>query len=89
MEEANKVAPAFSRVFKEMILVVDPKKPLPRVGKGTVAGKAALVLYDTEIDKLYVASILRLLMLIHMHLDMKLSNPTLEMILLSHLRAGT
>ncbi|KAE9398018.1 acetyl-CoA synthetase-like protein [Gymnopus androsaceus JB14] len=53
VEEANKVAPAFSRVFKEMILVVDPEKLLPRVGKGTVARKAALTLYSSEIDKLY------------------------------------
>ncbi|KAE9406898.1 acetyl-CoA synthetase-like protein [Gymnopus androsaceus JB14] len=53
IEEANKVAPAFSRIFKEMILIVDPQKPLPRVGKGTVARKAALVLYDSEIDNLY------------------------------------
>ncbi|KAF9078805.1 hypothetical protein BDP27DRAFT_1310201 [Rhodocollybia butyracea] len=53
VEEANRIAPAFSRIFKEMILVVDPKKPLPRVGKGTVARKAALALYDSEIDKLY------------------------------------
>ncbi|KAE9385220.1 hypothetical protein BT96DRAFT_1026658 [Gymnopus androsaceus JB14] len=53
IEEANKVAPAFSRIFKEMILVVDPEKPLPRVGKGTVARKAALTLYSSEIDKLY------------------------------------
>ncbi|KAE9406881.1 acetyl-CoA synthetase-like protein [Gymnopus androsaceus JB14] len=53
IEEANKVAPAFSRIFKEMILIVDPQKPLPRVGKGTVARKAALALYDSEIDDLY------------------------------------
>ncbi|KAE9406882.1 putative aminoadipate reductase [Gymnopus androsaceus JB14] len=53
IEEANKVAPAFSRIFKEMILVVDHQKPLPRVGKGTVARKAALALYDSEIDNLY------------------------------------
>ncbi|KAF9072483.1 putative aminoadipate reductase [Rhodocollybia butyracea] len=53
VEEANRIAPAFSRIFKEMILVVDPKKPLPRVGKGTVARKTALTLYDSEINKLY------------------------------------
>lgn len=53
MEEANKASPAYSRLFKEMILVVDHNKPLPRVGKGTVAGKAALALYDAEIEKLY------------------------------------
>ncbi|KAE9383585.1 acetyl-CoA synthetase-like protein [Gymnopus androsaceus JB14] len=53
IEETNKVAPAFSRIFKEMILVVDRQKPLPRVGKGTVARKAALALYESEIDNLY------------------------------------
>ncbi|KIK65753.1 hypothetical protein GYMLUDRAFT_240230 [Collybiopsis luxurians FD-317 M1] len=53
IESANKIAPAFSRIFKEMILVADPKKPLPRVGKGTIARKAALALYDSEINKIY------------------------------------
>ncbi|KZP21523.1 acetyl-CoA synthetase-like protein, partial [Athelia psychrophila] len=31
VEEANKEAPAFSRIFKEMIIVTDSSKPLPRV----------------------------------------------------------
>ncbi|KAG6853021.1 putative NRPS-like protein biosynthetic cluster [Blastosporella zonata] len=53
IEEANKVAPAFSRIFKELILVTSDKKPLPRTAKGTVMRKAALVLYDTEIAELY------------------------------------
>ncbi|GAW10245.1 pre-mRNA-splicing factor ATP-dependent RNA helicase PRP43 [Lentinula edodes] len=55
IEEGNKIAPSFSRIFKEMILVVNPDKPLPRVGKGTVAKKAALTLYEAEINKLYDA----------------------------------
>ncbi|KAJ3879760.1 acetyl-CoA synthetase-like protein [Lentinula edodes] len=55
IEEANKIAPSFSRIFKEMILIVNPEKPLPRVGKGTVAKKAALALYETEINELYDA----------------------------------
>ncbi|KAG6834086.1 hypothetical protein H0H93_012056, partial [Arthromyces matolae] len=42
IEEANKVAPAFSRLFKEMILFTSKDKPLPRTGKGTVMRKAAL-----------------------------------------------
>lgn len=50
MDEANKSAPTFARIFKEMILVTAKGKPLPRVGKGTVAKKAALKLYDAEID---------------------------------------
>ncbi|KAJ4490659.1 acetyl-CoA synthetase-like protein [Lentinula aciculospora] len=55
IEEANRIAPSFSRVFKEMILVTSSDKPLPRVGKGTVAKKAALTLYETEINELYDA----------------------------------
>ncbi|KAF8054252.1 putative aminoadipate reductase [Lyophyllum atratum] len=53
MEEANKVAPTFSRIFKEMILVTHREKPLPRTGKGTVMRKMALRAYDDEIEALY------------------------------------
>ncbi|RDB20739.1 Non-canonical non-ribosomal peptide synthetase FUB8 [Hypsizygus marmoreus] len=53
IEEANKVAPAFSRIFKEMILITKKDKPLPRTGKGTVMRKMALKAYDEEIEALY------------------------------------
>nr|F8P9P5.2 RecName: Full=Adenylate-forming reductase Nps11; AltName: Full=Benzoic acid reductase; AltName: Full=Nonribosomal peptide synthase-like enzyme 11; Short=NRPS-like [Serpula lacrymans var. lacrymans S7.9]ANX99775.1 benzoic acid reductase [Serpula lacrymans] len=53
VEEANKAAAAFSRIFKEMILITRPDKPLPRTGKGTVMRKAAVTIYDKEIDALY------------------------------------
>ncbi|KAF8878948.1 putative aminoadipate reductase [Infundibulicybe gibba] len=53
IEEANKVVPAFSRIFKELILTTSKEKPLPRAGKGTVMRKAALKLYDREIERLY------------------------------------
>jgi hypothetical protein len=53
VEEADKIAPAFSRIYKEMIIFTTAEKPLPRVGKGTVARKAAIALYTPEIDKLY------------------------------------
>ncbi|KAF8878947.1 putative aminoadipate reductase [Infundibulicybe gibba] len=53
IEEANKVVPAFSRIFKELILVASKEKPLPRTGKGTVMRKAALKLYHREIEHLY------------------------------------
>ncbi|KAG6899435.1 hypothetical protein C0993_010310 [Termitomyces sp. T159_Od127] len=53
IEEANKVAPAFSRIFKEMILITSKGKPLPRTGKGTVMRKMALKAYENEIEKLY------------------------------------
>jgi long-subunit acyl-CoA synthetase (AMP-forming) len=52
VEEANRVSPAFGRVYKEMILVVSPDKLLPRAAKGTVTRKAALALYDAEIRAL-------------------------------------
>jgi hypothetical protein len=52
IEEANKEAPAFSRIFKEMILVTSSEKPLLRTGKGTVAKKATVKLYDEEISAL-------------------------------------
>ncbi|KAJ6617595.1 hypothetical protein B0H10DRAFT_2033150 [Mycena sp. CBHHK59/15] len=53
IEDANKIAPAFSRIFKEMILFTSPDKPLPRTGKRTVMRKAALNVYTKEIEALY------------------------------------
>ncbi|KAG1870690.1 putative aminoadipate reductase [Suillus subalutaceus] len=53
IEEANKEAPAFSRIFKEMILVTRSKKPMLRAGKGTVMKKATVELYEAEINALY------------------------------------
>ncbi|THG99107.1 hypothetical protein EW026_g3199 [Hermanssonia centrifuga] len=52
VEEANTPAPAFARIFKEMILVTDPSKPFPRAGKGTVIRNQATALYADAIDKL-------------------------------------
>ena len=56
MEEANSIAPAFAKIFKEMIIVTDPARPLPRAGKGTVIRKQASALYTSDIDELYVIS---------------------------------
>ncbi|KAH0578600.1 hypothetical protein H2248_003740 [Termitomyces sp. 'cryptogamus'] len=53
IDEANNVAPAFSKIFKEMILFASREKPLPRADKGTVMRKAALKLYNPEISALY------------------------------------
>ena len=52
MEEANALAPAFAKIFKEMILVTDTARPLPRAGKGTVIRKQTLGLYEPEIQAL-------------------------------------
>lgn len=59
IEEANAIAPVFSRIFKEMILFTSPDKPLPRSGKGTVQRKAAIALYTPEIQAMYVPLISR------------------------------
>ncbi|EPQ52234.1 acetyl-CoA synthetase-like protein [Gloeophyllum trabeum ATCC 11539] len=53
VEEANKEAPAYSRIFKEMILVTAQDKPMRRAAKGTVIRKATLADYAKEIDDLY------------------------------------
>ncbi|KAG2117013.1 putative aminoadipate reductase [Suillus discolor] len=53
IEDANKEALAFSRIFKEMILVTHGEKPMLRAGKGTVMKKATLKLYEEEINALY------------------------------------
>ncbi|KZP19605.1 acetyl-CoA synthetase-like protein [Athelia psychrophila] len=53
VEEANKIAPAFGRIFKEMIIVTAADRPLQRTGKGTVAKKATMMAYAAEIDALY------------------------------------
>jgi hypothetical protein len=52
IEEANKDAPAFSRIFKEMILVTSREKPMVRTGKGTVSKKVTVKLYEEEINAL-------------------------------------
>ncbi|CAL1703594.1 unnamed protein product [Somion occarium] len=51
--EANKIGPTFARIFKEMVIVTDPAKPMARASKGTVQRKAVLAAYSDEIDKLY------------------------------------
>ena len=54
IELANSGVPGFARIFKEMVLVTTPSKPLPRAGKGTVMRKQALALYADEVEEMYV-----------------------------------
>lgn len=56
VDEANRKAPAFARIFKEMIIVTDPKRPFPRAPKGTVLKKQLMTLYEETLDQLYVSS---------------------------------
>ncbi|KAJ4476520.1 hypothetical protein C8R41DRAFT_845764 [Lentinula lateritia] len=55
VEEMNKFAPQHSRLFKEMILVANPKKPFTYTAKNTARRQAILNDYETEIQKLYDA----------------------------------
>ncbi|EKM50943.1 uncharacterized protein PHACADRAFT_262848 [Phanerochaete carnosa HHB-10118-sp] len=55
VEEANADAPTFARIFQEMVIITDPKKPLPRAAKGTVIRNQAISVYDEEIQRLYGA----------------------------------
>ena len=52
MEAANRAAPAYSRIFEELILVAHPDRPLPRTDKGTVIRKLALKVYNEEIENM-------------------------------------
>ncbi|KAI9458226.1 acetyl-CoA synthetase-like protein [Boletus coccyginus] len=52
IDEANKIAPAFARIFKEMVLVADPKLPMARTSKGTVQRKATINAYEARINSL-------------------------------------
>ncbi|KAH0578471.1 hypothetical protein H2248_003619 [Termitomyces sp. 'cryptogamus'] len=53
IEEANSIAPAHSRIFKEMMLFTSKGKPLPLTPKGSLARKPAIKLYEKEINALY------------------------------------
>ncbi|KAF8215565.1 acetyl-CoA synthetase-like protein [Mycena galopus ATCC 62051] len=53
IEEANENSPAFARIYKEMILVTQPSKPMVRTAKDTVIKKPTLLLYEQDIEDLY------------------------------------
>ena len=54
VEAANRLAPTFARIFKDMIIVTDSARPLPLAGKGTIVRPQAIQLYASDIDKLCV-----------------------------------
>ncbi|KAJ3918426.1 acetyl-CoA synthetase-like protein [Lentinula edodes] len=53
IEEGNRLVPAYSRIYKETILISAPEKPLPRAAKGTILRKAAYQLYEKAINRIY------------------------------------
>ena len=50
---ANRDCPTHGRIMKSFVMITDPKKPIPRAGKGTVQRHAALQLYAREFEGLY------------------------------------
>ena len=54
VKKVNESSPSHSQIWKEMVLVTSPDKPLPRTDKGTVRRKPAIQLYSDEIDELYL-----------------------------------
>ncbi|KAI5121945.1 hypothetical protein M0805_002017 [Coniferiporia weirii] len=55
IEAMNAYAPSHSRIFKEMILVTSPEKPLLYTPKGSLRRQAVLDKYAAEIDAIYAA----------------------------------
>ncbi|KIK57260.1 hypothetical protein GYMLUDRAFT_766757 [Collybiopsis luxurians FD-317 M1] len=53
VEKVNEYAPSHSRIFKEMIMVTNPSKPVEFTAKGTPRRQATLDVYAPEIDALY------------------------------------
>ncbi|KAJ7667223.1 hypothetical protein B0H17DRAFT_990381 [Mycena rosella] len=55
VEEANRFAPTHSRIFKEMMLIASPSKPIELTPKGTPRRQAMIDLYENEIQEVYAA----------------------------------
>ncbi|KUJ09297.1 uncharacterized protein LY89DRAFT_690344 [Mollisia scopiformis] len=53
VQEANKIAPGFSKIPKSLILFAKPEKPFLRAGKGTVQRQLTVREYAEELERLY------------------------------------
>ncbi|CZR62914.1 related to nonribosomal peptide synthetase MxcG (component of the myxochelin iron transport regulon) [Phialocephala subalpina] len=53
VQEANKVAPGFSKIPKSLILFADPGKPFLRAGKGTIQRQQTVRDFAEELEHLY------------------------------------
>ncbi|KAK0189809.1 putative aminoadipate reductase [Armillaria mellea] len=53
VEEANHQAPAFSKIYRDMIIVAPPAKSLLKSSKGAIHRKSSLEAFSTEISDLY------------------------------------
>jgi hypothetical protein len=55
VEEAERRQFLKGYMRRDYILFADPQKPLPRTEKGTISRRAALKLYEKEIDDFYIS----------------------------------
>lgn len=55
VQQNNQRVPSNGVVIRSLVALVTKEKPLPMTGKGTLQRKAALELYQQEIDALYEA----------------------------------
>ena len=53
VEAVNRTVPAHMRVRQELIVVVDPTKPMHRAGKGTMQRQLTLGMYAEEVERAY------------------------------------
>ena len=53
IEGANKTAPKFGRVPKELVMFASPNKPFLRASKGTIQRRLTIQAYEKEIEELY------------------------------------
>ncbi|KAI8635594.1 acetyl-CoA synthetase-like protein [Xylariaceae sp. FL1651] len=53
IDKANKAAPKFGQIPRELIIFTSPDKPFGRAGKGTIQRRLSIAAYDGEIEDLY------------------------------------
>ncbi|KAI1346217.1 hypothetical protein F5Y01DRAFT_298319 [Xylaria sp. FL0043] len=53
IREANKAAPKFGQVPKELVIFNSPSKPFSRASKGTIQRRLSIAAYEEEIEELY------------------------------------
>ncbi|KAI0908240.1 hypothetical protein F4823DRAFT_599854 [Ustulina deusta] len=53
IDEANKAAPRFGQVPKELVILASPSKPFSRASKGTIQRRLSIAAYEDEIEELY------------------------------------
>jgi thioester reductase-like protein len=61
VQEANKIAPAFSKIPKSLILIAPAGKPFRRAGKGTVQRQNTVKSFSQELEDLFSLQETRLL----------------------------